>query len=229
MPVITSPGVVGLGDRRAALLAVHHQRRAAQAVAHADRPAALLPRPRLDDRARRGAAGLPAAAEHGRAVRRAATSATSGELGRDGALPDPAQQVVDPLGVPGQPVHALAVPRRPDHLDERPGRREGRRRGQRLDRGGQPQRRRRRPGDRLAPDARGHRLHAPRAGPADRRTARGDLGQARRHPQLADPAADQAQPPDRRLRPAVLRVQLPRPDRQPARRGHRDPPALARR
>ena len=32
-------GVVGLGDRRPALLAVHHQRRAAQALAHADRPA----------------------------------------------------------------------------------------------------------------------------------------------------------------------------------------------
>ena len=53
---------------------------------------------------------------------------------------------------------------------------------------------------------------------------RGDVGQARRHPQLADPAADQADPPDRRLRPAVLRLQLPRPDRQPARRGHRHPP-----
>ena len=36
------------------------------------------------------------------------------------ALPDPAQQVVDPLGVPGQPVHAVALPRRPDDLDERP-------------------------------------------------------------------------------------------------------------
>ena len=41
-------------------------------------------------------------------------SARPGELGVDGALPDPAQQVVDPLRVPGQPVHALAVARRPD-------------------------------------------------------------------------------------------------------------------
>ena len=56
VPVITSPGVVRVGDRRPALLAVHDQRRAAQALAHADRPAALLPRPRLDDRARRGPA-----------------------------------------------------------------------------------------------------------------------------------------------------------------------------
>ena len=77
VPVITSPEWSGLGDRRPALLAVHDQRRAAQAVAHADRPAALLPRPRLDDRARRGAAGLPATAEHGRAVRRARRSGRS--------------------------------------------------------------------------------------------------------------------------------------------------------
>ena len=34
----------------------------------------------------------------------------TGELGRDGPLPDPAQQVVDPLGVPGQPVHARRCP-----------------------------------------------------------------------------------------------------------------------
>ena len=58
---------------------------------------------------------------------------------------------------------------------------------------------------------------------------RRDVGQARRHPQLADPDPGQAQPPDRRLRPAVLRLQLPRAHRQPARRGHRDPQALARR
>ena len=70
------------------------------------------------------------------------------------ALPDPALEVVDPLGVPGQPVHAVAVARRPDDLDVAAGRGEDRGRRQRLDRGGQPQRRHRRPGDRLAPDAR---------------------------------------------------------------------------
>ena len=76
-------------------------------------------------------------------------------LGRPGrarrltrALPDPALEVVDPLRVPGQPVHALAVARRADDLDEPGGRRQDRRRGQRLDRGGQPQRRRRGPRDR---------------------------------------------------------------------------------
>ncbi len=134
----------------------------------------------------------------------------------DRALPDPAQQVVDPLGVPGQPVHAVALAGRPEHLDQRPGRGEGRDPGQRLDRGGEPQRRGGRPRDRLPPDARGDGVHVPRPGPADRRTARGDVGQARRHPQLADQAAGETQPPDRRLRAAVLRVQLPRPDRQPA-------------
>ena len=41
--------------------------------------------------------------------------------GDHGALPDAAQQVVDPLGVPGQPVHAVAVRGGPDDLDEPPG------------------------------------------------------------------------------------------------------------
>src|SRR5213075_2560502 len=36
----------------------------------------------------------------------------------------------------------------------------------------------------------------------------------------------QAEPRHRRLRPAVLRFQLPRSDGQPARRGHRDPQAF---
>ena len=44
-------GVVRVGDRRASVLAVHDQRGAAQAVAHAYGSTALLPRPRLDDRA----------------------------------------------------------------------------------------------------------------------------------------------------------------------------------
>ena len=75
------PGVVRLGDRRAPLLAVHHQRGAAQAVAHADRPPALLPRPRLDDRARRGAAGVPAAAEHDARCSASRAIGETGELG----------------------------------------------------------------------------------------------------------------------------------------------------
>ena len=57
------PGMVGQRDRRTALLAVRGQRRAEQAMAHVDRADALLPRPRLDPRVRRGAAGLSATAE----------------------------------------------------------------------------------------------------------------------------------------------------------------------
>ncbi len=104
-------GVVGLGVRGAPLLALHHQRGAPQALAHPDRPDALLPRPRLDDRAGRGAARLPATAEHGRALRRAGRR-DGRRAGDHAALPDAAQQVVDPLRVPGQPVHALALARR---------------------------------------------------------------------------------------------------------------------
>ena len=112
-------GVVGQRARRAALLAVHGQRRAAQTVAHAHRAPTFLPRPRLDDRAGRADAGVPATAGHERALRGAAPR-RDGRAGADAAVPDPAQQVVDPLGVPGQPVHALAVARGPAHLDERP-------------------------------------------------------------------------------------------------------------
>ena len=68
-------GVVGQRDRRPALLAVRGQRRAQEALAHADRPDALLPRPRLDRRVRRGAAGLPAAAELPAALRRPGAAA----------------------------------------------------------------------------------------------------------------------------------------------------------
>ncbi len=54
-----------------------HQRRAAQAVAHPHRAAALLPRPRLDERDRRAAADLPAAAGHAPAVRRLRVGSTA--------------------------------------------------------------------------------------------------------------------------------------------------------
>src|SRR6266536_3045160 len=191
-------------------------------MAHADRPPALLPRSRLDGRGRRAAAGLPPATGHAGHVRRAANRRDRRARGHR-ALPDPALEMVDPLGIPGQPVHAVAVSRRADDLDVAAGRLEGWHRGQRLDRGGQPERRGGRPRDRLAPDARGHRVHVPRAGARHRCADRRDQRQARRYPQLADPAADQADAPDRRLRAAVVRLQLPGADRQPARRGHDDP------
>ena len=62
------PRVVGQRARRAALHGLRDQRRAAETLAHPDRPPALLPRPRLDDRDRRAAADVPAAAEHAPAL-----------------------------------------------------------------------------------------------------------------------------------------------------------------
>ena len=133
------------------------------------------------------AADLPAAAGLRPALRRAG-AARAGPPGDHRPLPDPALEVVDPLGVPGQPAHAAAVPRRPGDLDE-PGRRgQDRRRRQRLDRGVQPQRRRGLPGRGHPPDARGHGVHVPREGPAPDDAEVGGLRLARRRRQLADPA-----------------------------------------
>src|SRR5690606_29456568 len=126
---------------------------------------------------------------------------------------------------PGQPLHALPVPRRVEHLDVRAGRREDRGAGQRVDRGLQPQRRRRRPRRRLPPHARGHRLHAPRDRAGRRRPRRRDVRPARRHPQLPHPGAHEAEPPHRGLRAARLRLQLHRAHGQPAGRGHGHPPS----
>ncbi len=69
VPVVTSPEWSGDESRRAAVRAVHDQRRAAQALAHPHRPPALLPRPRLDGRTWRAAAAVPAAAGPAPAVR----------------------------------------------------------------------------------------------------------------------------------------------------------------
>src|SRR5664280_2386386 len=109
-------GVVRQRERRPEVLPVHHQRRTPEALAHAHRAPALLPRPRLDGRTRGEPSGLPAAAEHAGAVRRTADRRQR-RAGYHGAVPDPAQQVVHPLGVPGQPAHAQPVPWRPDDLD----------------------------------------------------------------------------------------------------------------
>ncbi len=213
VPVITSPEWSGSesGGRRYA--PVHHQHRAAQAVPHPHRPPAVLRRPRLVPRDGRDAAGLPATPQHDRAVRGDADRRAE-RARRVRALPDAAQQVVDPQRVPGQPLHAVPLARRPVGVDVRPGRGQGRDQGQRLDRDGQPQRRRRRPGDRQPPDAGGDRLHAPRPGPAHRRAAHRAGRQARRHPQQPHPDPDEAQPHRGGLRPAVLLLQLHRPDRQ---------------
>ncbi len=145
------------------------------------------------------------------------------ELGRLGPLPHAAQQVVDPLRVPGQPLHALALPRWAVRVDVGQGRREDRGARQRLGRGGQPQRRRRGAGGRQSSDAGGHRLHAPRPGPAHRRAAHRDQRAAWRHPQLDDAHPHEAEPHHRWLCPAGVRLQLPGPDRKQPRRGDDDP------
>ena len=102
-------------------------------------------------------------AEHAPAVRRPGNR--GGPRGHR-AVPDPALEVVHPLGVPGQPVHALAVARWAGDLDEPAGRRRDRGQGQRVDRGVQPQRCGRRARDRVAPDA--HRARCTCTTPKDR-------------------------------------------------------------
>ena len=217
-------GMVRQRDRRAALLAVHGQRRTQKPwhtltgrmhffLDHdwiAEYGEALPAyRPPLDYARHFGDAG----AGRGRPP------------GDHGALPDPAFEVVDPLRVPGQPAHAAAVPRRAGDLDEPAPTRRGS--GSPTTTGsrrttatawspagpwsptGCPQ------GTVFMYHAKDRHLMTPEVG---------DLRLARRRRQLADPAGDQADAHDRRLRPAVLRVQLLRAHRQPARRDHRDPP-----
>src|SRR5680860_960706 len=108
--------MVRVGNRWTAIFAVHDQRGATQTVAHTDRPATLLPRSRLDDRTRRRAANLPASAGHDRTLRRTRNRCDTQQR-HLGPLPHAAQQVVDPLRIPGQPVHAVALPRRARYLD----------------------------------------------------------------------------------------------------------------
>ena len=95
---------------------------------------------------------------------------------------------------------------------------QGRHRGQRLDRA--VQRERRAHGPRRGQPAREarHGDDVPRAG-EDREHARfGDERRSRRHPQLGHPRRAQAHPHDRRLRAAQLRLQLLRHDRHQPRR-----------
>ena len=135
------PRVVGQRDRRAALCPVHGQRRAGEAMAHPHRSDALPARPRLDARDGRDPADLPRPARHAQALRRRnPRGARRGRRLGDRPLSDATLQVVDPLGVPGQPLHAVAVAWRPDGVDERARRDVDRGARQRLGRGGQPQR-----------------------------------------------------------------------------------------
>ena len=133
VPVITSPEWSGSehGGRRYTAFAINVERLKPWHTLTGRH--ALLPRPRLDERARREPADLPAAAEHAPHLRR--PDLRRGQ-GGDGALPHPALEVVDPLRVPGQPVHAVAVARRAGDLDEPAGRRD--RSGSRTTSGSRP-------------------------------------------------------------------------------------------
>ena len=199
--MITSAGVVGPGVRRAPLLAVHRQRRAA----HPWRTLTGRQQLFVDHD------WMPDLGEGCRSTGRRSTTAALGVGGTpdsgDGrrghrSLPDPALEVVDPLRVPGQPDDADAVPRRADDW-MRPATPRDRRRRQRLGRGLQPQRRRRRcravvstgsAGDAFFYDSQDRHLTSPLS----------EISARRRHRQLADPDHDQADAPDRRVRAALL-------------------------
>ena len=135
-------GVVGDGVARPPLQPVHDQRRARRPVQDAHRASAALRRARLDARVRRGPAHLPPAAQRPRRRGRAALGRPDAQ-GAPPPLAEPPLEVVDPLGVPGQPPHAHPLPRRAGRVDLGRGRRGDRGRRQRLGRGLQPQRRRR--------------------------------------------------------------------------------------
>ena len=62
--------------------------------------------------------GFPAAAGHEATVRPACARPDRRRNRAHRAVSDAALEVVVPLHLPGQPVHAVAVPRRPDDVDE---------------------------------------------------------------------------------------------------------------
>ena len=167
--------VVRLGARRTALQRFRGQRRARQALAHADRADALLPRSRLDAGHGRGPTHLPPTVGLHHPLRRAV--AGHGQLRTVGpgaggrAVHHCTQQVGHPLPVLRQPPHAHPGAWGPDDLDEPAGRRDHRRQGQRVGRGLQPQRRRRRACHRLPSHPARHGLHVPRPGTHDEHAA----------------------------------------------------------
>ena len=112
-------GVVGHGEPRSALLALYDQHRARGAVPHAHGAPALLHRPPVDARVRRGPPGLPAPLNLGRHL--GSRDATGSPRSPRYLTPHPSGRSTRP---PGQPPHAHAVPGWPGHLDE-PTRRRG--------------------------------------------------------------------------------------------------------
>jgi nitrate reductase alpha subunit len=199
--------LVGAGVGGGQLQRLLHQRARTDPVAHADRPPAVLPGSPLDARFWRGLVRLQARHQHqdhdgdaGRAAER---------QHRTGAeLHHAAPEVGHPLDVFGQPAHADLVARRSPRVAVG-NRRQGRRhRRQRLDRSVQRQRHLDRPRRRQPARAGRHDDDVPRAGKDHQHAGRRTVGQARRHPQLGHAGGHQADPHDRRLRAAVVGLQL---------------------
>src|SRR5262249_36304076 len=120
---------------------------------------------------------------------------------------------------------ADALPRRADGLALARGRGADRRRRQRLGRGRQPQRRSRRPRRRQPQDPGGDRGRLPPPRPPRRRPDGGERQAPCRRPQQPDSDSPEADAHDRRLRTALLRLQLLRADRRTARRARHPPQA----
>ena len=212
--------LVGHREREGLLQRRLHQRARADPVAHAHRAPAALPGSSVDAGLRRGLLRLPAAGRPQDRQPGDRQQAQRQPAGR-AELHHPAPEVGHPLHLYRQPADADAEPRRAGGLDLGDRRGEGRHRRQRLGRGLQRQRRARRPRGGLPAHEGRNDLHVPRAG-EDREHARlADHRQARRHPQLGDPHHPQADPHDRRLRAAGLRLQLLRHGRLQPRRVRR--------
>ncbi len=213
--------LVGAGIGEGLLQRRLHQRARTDPVAHADRPSAALSGSSVDARLRRGLLRLSSADRHqdGQADDRPQAERQCIDRAQ---LHHAAPEMGHPLHLHRQPADADAVARRPDRVDQRDRRQEGRHRRQRLDRGVQHQRRAGRARGGLAARQAGHVPDVSCAGEDRERAGLRDDRPARRHPQLGDPHRAQADAHDRRLRPAILRLQLLRHGRlQPRRIRHR--------
>ena len=108
--LLNSPMLVRARDRAAAPTPPFtYNSRAARPLAHADRPAAPLPRPPRLHRLRRAPADLQAEAA---ARRSTATCGESARTASDAQLPHPARQVAHPLDLRRQPADDDALARR---------------------------------------------------------------------------------------------------------------------
>ena len=186
---------------------VHAQRRATDPVAHADRPPALLPRPRELPRLGRELAGLQAAARSRHADGDRAIAGRG--PGRPPVqLHHPARQVVDPLDLRRQRADDDALAWWLSGLAQRQGRRQPRHRRQRLGRALQRQRHLRAALHHVVENPDRHRVRVPRHRTNGRHSADPPRRQTGRHEQLAHENSTQAGADERRLRPVHLRLQL---------------------